>query len=181
MPLPTHISRVAINAVLDLLFPLLLTDAGGSQEAACRAALEMLAEYHPNTAEELGLAGEIIAFRLHALGTLRDSAAPGATRLELLKTAATRPPPSASSTPCSALAASQPKNPSKPGPASRSAAATASRAHGQAPSRGRYTAGAPQRTKTADATRRSPRRRTAGTTPQPHGCLRAAPHRRSHR
>src|SRR4051795_13378457 len=77
MSLPTHISRVAINAVLDLLFPLLLTAAGGSQEAATQAALDLLAEYHPNSAEELGLAAEIIAFRYKLLGCLRASTRPG--------------------------------------------------------------------------------------------------------
>src|SRR3954447_22368564 len=77
MSLPTHISRVAINAILDLLFPLLLTAAGGSQEAAYQAALGLLAEYHPNSAEELGLSAEIIAFRYKALGCVHASLRPG--------------------------------------------------------------------------------------------------------
>jgi hypothetical protein len=92
MSIPIHISRVVVNVVLDVLFPLLLIAAGGSHEAARQAAMDMLAEYHPNSAEELGLAGEIIAFRLNALGALRDSSVPGAplaAMLALLKIAAT--------------------------------------------------------------------------------------------
>jgi hypothetical protein len=77
MSLPTHISRVVVNVVLDVLYPLLVTAAGGSHEAARQAAMDMLSDYHPNSAEELSLAGEIIAFRLNALGALRDTSVPG--------------------------------------------------------------------------------------------------------
>src|SRR5690349_17045704 len=87
--LPAHICRVAIDAVLDLLFPLLLTIAG-SREAAIKVAREMLAEYCPESAEELGLAAEIIAFRHKALAAMRDATraeAAGAPALPLLRVA----------------------------------------------------------------------------------------------
>ncbi|MFO1026991.1 MAG: hypothetical protein U1E70_17600 [Acetobacteraceae bacterium] len=72
MSLPSQICRVAAGTILDFLFPLFLATAG-SKEAACDAALKMLTEYHPATAEELGLAGEIIAFRFAAFAVLRDA------------------------------------------------------------------------------------------------------------
>ena len=90
MPLPTHIPRTAIALVLDLLFPLLLTAAGGSQKDAYQAAIDLLADYQPDTAEELGLAAEVIAFRLSALRAARAAAAPDTAEsatLTLLKTA----------------------------------------------------------------------------------------------
>src|SRR3954468_16615917 len=91
MSIPAHISRVVLDTVLDLLFPLLLT-AAGNEARARLAVIRMLGEYHPDTAEELGLAGEIIAFRLKGLGALRDSSRPGplyASKLDLMKVANT--------------------------------------------------------------------------------------------
>ncbi len=89
-PLPAAFSRTVLDAVLDLLIPLLLTAAGGDIAMARDAALELLDDYRPATREELGLAAEIVSFRFKALGALRDSSLPGTSNgamLDLLKTA----------------------------------------------------------------------------------------------
>jgi hypothetical protein len=88
-PLAPFLSNAAVSLILDMLIPLLMP-ALRVRDDAMKAALAMLGDYHPVTNEELGLAAEIIAFRLQALGALRDSALPeneGRIRLDLLKAA----------------------------------------------------------------------------------------------
>src|SRR4051812_15299013 len=101
MPLPSRTRRpmqtapgvipaTIVNAVLDLLFPLLIAPAKGNAAVARQAALEAIAEYGPATREEYRLAGEIIAFSLQALSALRAAALPGTPNgayLRLLNTA----------------------------------------------------------------------------------------------
>jgi hypothetical protein len=92
MSLPSHLARVTVDRIIDFIVPLLLTTACGDGEAARQAAMEMLADFLPHTAEELSLAAEVIAFRLKALEMLHDSTVPGtpkATVMELLKVANT--------------------------------------------------------------------------------------------
>src|SRR3954452_25049666 len=87
---PFVIPRTIVNAMLDMLIPLLMTGAGGDLGEARQAALEMIAEYGPETREEYRLAAEIISFGLQALGMLRDAAMPGVpngAKLKLLNTA----------------------------------------------------------------------------------------------
>jgi hypothetical protein len=69
-------SRTILQAVLDLLVPLLLTAAEGNLSDAIEEVLAMLDDFHPATREELFLASEVISFRLNGLGTLRDASAP---------------------------------------------------------------------------------------------------------
>src|SRR4051812_18493287 len=88
--LPDHIPAIVVNAVMDLLFPLLMTAARGNAADARQAALEMVAEHRPATREEYRLAGEIIAFSFQALYALRAASMPGipnGAHLKLLNTA----------------------------------------------------------------------------------------------
>jgi hypothetical protein len=92
MALPSHLARITVDRIIDFIVPLLLTTAGSDVEAARQAALQMLVEFAPQTAEELGLAAEVIAFRFEALDMLRESSVPGtskATVIEMLKVANT--------------------------------------------------------------------------------------------
>jgi hypothetical protein len=70
--LPTAI----LETILTHLAGLFLTGAAGDPIAARRAAAQMLAAYHPNTEEELRLAGNIVGFSFHALEALGQAAAP---------------------------------------------------------------------------------------------------------
>jgi hypothetical protein len=87
--LAARLPIAAITLVVEMLAPLLMR-AIQDKDAALQTALAMLADYRPVTQEELGLAAEVIAFRLQALGALSDSARPeneGRTKLDLLKAA----------------------------------------------------------------------------------------------
>jgi len=75
MSLPTNIAKATIDTVLARLTPLFLIGAANDETLARQAATEMLAGYHPETADELTLAAETISLRLRgsAVSLSRES------------------------------------------------------------------------------------------------------------
>ena len=69
-------SPAILETILGRLAILFLTGAGGDLSAARQAAQQMLANYHPETEDELRLAAEIISFGFHALEALSQAAEP---------------------------------------------------------------------------------------------------------
>jgi hypothetical protein len=65
-----------LGTVLTRLATLFLTGAGGDTAAARHAASQMLAAYHPETADELRVAANIISFSFQALEALAQAATP---------------------------------------------------------------------------------------------------------
>ncbi len=80
-PLPAAI----VETVLPGLAALFLTGANGDIAAARHAACQMLADYHPETENELRLAANIIAFSFHALEALGQASAPGLSLTRVLR------------------------------------------------------------------------------------------------
>ena len=83
-PILAAFSRTIVETVLDMLVPLLMKGAGGDLSAARDEALAMLADYRPQTREELRLVTEIICFGLQALAALREATLPGTPNLVML-------------------------------------------------------------------------------------------------
>jgi hypothetical protein len=77
MSLAATIPALILDTILGRLALLFLTAAGGDLAAARHAAAQMLADYHPETQDELRLAAEIISFSFHALEALGQAASPG--------------------------------------------------------------------------------------------------------
>jgi hypothetical protein len=65
-----------MDTILVRLTPLFLIGAGGDMIAARHAAAQMLGAYHPETADELRLAANIIGFSFQALEALGQAATP---------------------------------------------------------------------------------------------------------
>jgi len=76
MSLSASISKTVLDTILGRLTCLFLTGAAGDEAVARQAASHMLAAYHVETEDELGLAAEIISLRLHTLEALSDAADP---------------------------------------------------------------------------------------------------------
>jgi hypothetical protein len=76
MSLAKTIPSVIQQMILTRMTTLFLTGAGGDLSAAREAAVPMLATYHPETAEELRLAAQIISFSLQAFEALSQASAP---------------------------------------------------------------------------------------------------------
>jgi hypothetical protein len=74
-----------LETVLARLAPLFLTGAAGDMNAAREAASRMLADYHPQTEDELRLAANIVGFSFHALEALGQSATPGMPLAKILR------------------------------------------------------------------------------------------------
>lgn len=72
MTLPT----ATLETILPRVAAIFLEGAGGDQTAARLAAIEMLAGYHPDTAEELRVAAKIVIFSFQALEALAQAALP---------------------------------------------------------------------------------------------------------
>jgi hypothetical protein len=70
MSFATTLPAVILDTVLGRLALLFLTGAAGDLAAARHAARAMLAAYHPETADELRLAAEIVNFSFHAMEAL---------------------------------------------------------------------------------------------------------------
>ncbi len=75
MSLSATLPQAILDTIVAHLAILFLT-AAGDDTAARSAARQMLAAYHPETAEELSLAAEIISFSFHALEALGQAANP---------------------------------------------------------------------------------------------------------
>ena len=84
MSLAATLSTVILDTVLGRLALLFLTGAGGDLTLAREAARQMLADYHPETNDELRLAAEIINFSFHALEALGQAATPEMTLNKIL-------------------------------------------------------------------------------------------------
>jgi hypothetical protein len=76
MPIPA-ISAAVVDMVIGFLLPLLLPGAGGNVQAATAVVLELLAGHQPQTARELRLAGEAVAYSLKGLAMLGKASEPG--------------------------------------------------------------------------------------------------------
>jgi hypothetical protein len=76
MSLAKILPPLILETFLTRLAALFLSVAGGDLTAARQAAAEMLSAYHPETAEELRLATQLVSFSLHALDALGQAAAP---------------------------------------------------------------------------------------------------------
>jgi hypothetical protein len=85
MSLPTQFPAL-LEMFVSFLLPLLLPAAGGDHATARAAALDLLAEYNPQTARELDLAAEAIANSLKSLTMLAQSAEPGLSQKALSDT-----------------------------------------------------------------------------------------------
>lgn len=72
-----HVPAAVVTMVVGFILPGMLAATGGDAEAAAAIALGLLADYEPQTARELSLAGESIAYSLKALRMLADAEAPG--------------------------------------------------------------------------------------------------------
>jgi hypothetical protein len=70
MSFPATIAPATLETVIGGLALLFLTGAGGDMIAAHFAASQMLAAYHAETPDELGLAAEIVSLQLHTLQAL---------------------------------------------------------------------------------------------------------------
>ena len=77
MPPLEHLPAAVVTMVVGFILPGLLAATGGDAEAAAAMALGLLADYEPQTARELSLAGESIAFNLKGLCMLASAEAPG--------------------------------------------------------------------------------------------------------
>ncbi len=83
---PTKALPAAVlETVLPGLAALFLTGTDGDIAAARHAACQMLADYHPETENELRLAANIIAFSFHALEALGQASAPGVSLTRVLR------------------------------------------------------------------------------------------------
>lgn len=76
MSLATTFPAAMLDTILLHLSALLLARVGGDKAAARDAALQLLAEYRPETADELGLAATIVSCDLAAIDALSQAAAP---------------------------------------------------------------------------------------------------------
>ncbi len=85
MSLATIITPAILDKIIGLLVPLFLTGAAGDLLTARHAASRLLADYQPETEEELRLAAEIICFGFGALDALSQSMAPNLTLNAILR------------------------------------------------------------------------------------------------
>lgn len=85
MSLSAIITPAILDKVIGLLVPLLIDSAGGDLPTARHAATSLLADYEPQTEEELRLAAEIIGFGFGALDALSQSMAPDLTLNAILR------------------------------------------------------------------------------------------------
>lgn len=75
MSLPPHLPAVVVELILSRLAVLFLGTVGNNAVAARAAALELLAAYHPETADELRLAANIVMLGLQGIEALSQAAA----------------------------------------------------------------------------------------------------------
>ena len=73
MPLPTHLSPAILTACLNQLTPLLQQTANCDKTAARDAISALLADYQPQTNQELTLAADILQFNFLAADNLKRS------------------------------------------------------------------------------------------------------------
>jgi hypothetical protein len=85
MSLAETFPAAILETVLARLAPLFLTGAANDMTAAREAASQMLADYHPQTEDELRLAASIVGFSFHALEALGQSATPGMPLTKILR------------------------------------------------------------------------------------------------
>jgi hypothetical protein len=85
MSFPATLPAAILETILIRLAALFLTGAGGDPAAARQAASQMLAAYHPETADELRLAANIIAFSFQALEALGQAATPDMPLTRILR------------------------------------------------------------------------------------------------
>jgi hypothetical protein len=85
MSLSAKLPAAIRDTILGRLALLFLSAAAGDPTKAHAAAIESLADYHPETASELRLAANIISFGLHALGALNQAAAPDMSLTKILR------------------------------------------------------------------------------------------------
>ena len=76
MPVANIPPPAVLETILTRLAALFLTGAGRNQTAAHQAAAQMLNSYHPETADEIRLAANIIIFSFQALEALSQAATP---------------------------------------------------------------------------------------------------------
>ena len=85
MSFAAALSTVILDTVLGRLAVLFLTGARGDLTLAHEAARQMLADYRPETNDELRLAAEIINFSFHALEALGQATTPEMTLNKILR------------------------------------------------------------------------------------------------
>jgi hypothetical protein len=76
--LSPNLPTAAIDMAITLLLPLLVAALGGDATAARALALQCLADYRPDTVQELAIAAEAIGHGLKGLSLLAQSADPDA-------------------------------------------------------------------------------------------------------
>jgi hypothetical protein len=85
MSLPTTLPTAIVETILTRIAALFLTGAGGDTIAARHAASQMLGAYHPQTEDELRLAGNIVCFSFQALEALGQAATPDIALTRILR------------------------------------------------------------------------------------------------
>jgi hypothetical protein len=85
MPLAAHLCQAILNTALGQLALLFLAGAGGDMQAARDAATAILADYDPQTNEELALAADIVHGRFRAMEALGRSADPALPLTQVLR------------------------------------------------------------------------------------------------
>ncbi len=87
MSIAAAIPTAVVEMVVGFILPMLLRAAGGDVTAAGDAARSMLAEYGPQTGQELRLAGDAIFGNLRSLAALGQPADPDAPLAETIEMA----------------------------------------------------------------------------------------------
>ena len=85
MALPTHLSPTILAATVNQIAPLFMPGAKGDEQAARDAVTTLLADYKPQTNEELTLAADIVHYRFLAMDNLARSSDPELSLTKVLR------------------------------------------------------------------------------------------------
>jgi hypothetical protein len=85
MVLPSHLSPTILTATVNQIAPLFLSGANGDHQAARDAVTALLADYKPQTNEELTLAADIVHYRFLAMDNLARSSDPELSLTKVLR------------------------------------------------------------------------------------------------
>jgi hypothetical protein len=85
MTLPSYLSPTILSASINHIAPLFLAGAKGDEQAARNAVTDLLADYRPQTNEELTLAADIVHYRFLATDNLTRSSDPDLPLTKVLR------------------------------------------------------------------------------------------------
>jgi hypothetical protein len=85
MTLPSHLSPTILSASISHIAPLFMAAAKVEEQAARAAVTDLLADYKPQTNEELTLAADIVHYRFLAMDNLARSSDPELSLTKVLR------------------------------------------------------------------------------------------------